>query len=256
KYGFPSFNGIFVAGTFGMLAGYLASMIESIGDYYSCARIAEGPVPTEKMISRGLGAEGLGCLIAGLFQSVAGTTSYSENIGAIGLTRVASRRVIRAGALIILIIPLFGKFSTALATLPDPVKGAMYTGLFGMIAAVGLSNLQFVNLNNARNLFVIGISLFAGLSMQAQFTAHPIDWTAAGGVAQVLGNILQAIFTSAMSVTAIVGLIMDNFLPGASREDRGLTVWESEATDEAWAKAEEEWKKMAVGEERKVFGTN
>lgn len=256
KWGFPSFNGIFVAGTFGMLAGYLASMIESIGDYYSCARIAEGPVPTEKMISRGIGAEGLGCLIAGLFQSVAGTTSYSENIGAIGLTRVASRRVIRAGAIVILILPLLGKFSTAIATLPDPVKGAMYTGLFGMIAAVGLSNLQFVNLNNSRNLFVIGISLFAGLSSQAYFGAHPIDWAASGGVAQVLGNILQAIFTSAMSVTAILGLILDNLLPGATRADRGLAVWEAEATEEAWAKAEEDWKKMAVGEERQVFGTN
>lgn len=253
KYGFPSLGGIFVAGTFGMLAGYLASMIESIGDYYSCSRISEGPVPTEKMISRGLGAEGIGCFIAGLFQSIAGTTSYSENIGAIGLTRVASRRVIRAGAIIILIIPLFGKFSTALATLPDAVKGAMYVGLFGMIAAVGLSNLQFVNLNNSRNLFIIGISLFAGLSMSSYFSAHAIDWSAAGPVTQVLGNILQAIFTSAMSVTAIVGLILDNFVPGATRQDRGLSVWDSEATEEAWEKAEAGWKKMAVGEERKVF---
>ncbi len=42
KYGFPSFGGIFVAGTFGMLAGYLASMIESIGDYYSCATNLRG----------------------------------------------------------------------------------------------------------------------------------------------------------------------------------------------------------------------
>jgi nucleobase transporter 1/2 len=254
KFGFPDFGSIFIAGAFGMLAGYLASMIESIGDYYSCSRISGGPVPTERMISRGLGAEGIGCLIAGLFQSVAATTSYSENIGAIGLTRVASRRVIRAGAIVMLVIPLLGKFSTALATMPDPVKGAMYVGLFGMIAAVGLSNLQFVNLNNARNLFVIGICLFAGLSMNAHFSNNPIDWSGAGQVAEVLGNILQAIFTSAMSVTAIVGLILDNLLPGATREDRGLAVWESEATDEAWAKAEEGWKKMAVGEEMKVFG--
>ena len=253
KFGFPTLGSIFVAGTFGMLAGYLASMIESIGDYYSCARISEGPVPTEKMISKGLGAEGIGCFIAGLFQSVAATTSYSENIGAIGLTRVASRRVIRAGAIVILVIPLLGKFSTALATLPDPVKGAMYVGLFGMIAAVGLSNLQFVNLNNTRNLFIIGICLFAGLSMNAHFGNNPIDWSAAGKAPEVLGNILQAILTSAMSVTAIIGLILDNLLPGATREDRGLAVWEKEATDEAWAKAEAEWKKMAVGEERKVF---
>jgi nucleobase transporter 1/2 len=253
KWGFPAINSIFVAGTFGMLAAYLASMIESIGDYHSCARIAEGPVPTERMISKGLGAEGVGCFIAGLFQACAGTTSYSENIGAIGLTRVASRRVIRAGAVLMLLLPFFGKFGAALTTLPDPVKGAMYLGLFGMIAAVGLSNLQLVNLNNARNLFVMGIILFAGLSAPSHFNANPINWSAAGKVAEVLGNILQAILTSAMSVTAILGLLLDNLLPGASREDRGLAVWEREATEEAWEKAEADWKKMAIGEERKVF---
>ncbi|TFG57716.1 MAG: xanthine permease, partial [Spirochaetales bacterium] len=122
KYGFPKLNiGITLAASLGMLAGYLGSMVESIGDYYSCARIAEAPVPTEKMISRGLGAEGLGCLIAGIFQTGNGTTSYSENIGSIGLTRVASRRVIRTGAIIMLVLPLFGKFGATLSTLPQPV---------------------------------------------------------------------------------------------------------------------------------------
>ena len=97
KWGVPDFgSSVLWAGAFGMLAGYLASMIESIGDYYACARISEAPVPTSKMISRGLGAEGLGCLIAGIMQTANGTTSYSENIGSIGLTKVASRRVIRA----------------------------------------------------------------------------------------------------------------------------------------------------------------
>ncbi|MGD1986252.1 MAG: solute carrier family 23 protein, partial [Desulfobacterales bacterium] len=62
KWGFPDFGSTTLwAGAFGMLAGYLASMIESIGDYYACARISEAPVPTGRMISRGLGAEGLGC---------------------------------------------------------------------------------------------------------------------------------------------------------------------------------------------------
>jgi uracil-xanthine permease len=258
KWGFPTLSSITVAGSVGMIAGYIASMIESIGDYYSCARISEAPVPTEKMISRGLGAEGLGCLIAGILQTGNGTTSYSENIGAIGLTRVASRRVIRAGAIVMLVLPLFGKFGATLASMPNPVVGAMYVGLFGLIAAVGLSNLQFANLNNARNLFIIGIAFFAGLSVPYQFNplltaaATPINWAAAGKVAEVLGNIVQAILTTGMAVTAIVAILLDNLLPGATREERGLTVWESQATDEAWAKAEAEWKAMAVGEERKV----
>ncbi len=257
KWGFPTLGAITVAGSFGMLAGYLASMIESIGDYYSAARISEAPVPTEKMITRGLGAEGLGCLVASIFQSCNGTTSYSENIGAIGLTRVASRRVIRAGAIVMLIIPIIGKFGATLATMPGPVVGAMYVGLFGMIAAVGLSNLQFVNLNNTRNLFVIGIAFFAGLSFPQYFNpninpnAFMISW-GEQGVLKVLGDILQAIFMSGMSVTAIIGIVLDNLLPGATREERGLTVWETEATDEAWEKAEAEWAKMAVGEERKI----
>jgi xanthine/uracil permease len=258
KWGFPKLNSITVAGSFGMLAGYLASMIESIGDYYSAARISEAPVPTEKMITRGLGAEGLGCLIASIFQTCNGTTSYSENIGAIGLTRTASRRVIRAGAVVMLIIPFVGKFGAALATMPGPVVGAMYVGLFGMIASVGLSNLQFVNLNNARNLFIIGISFFAGLSFPQLFNAnvnpnaYMIAW-AEKGVLKVLGDIVQAIFMSGMSVTAIIAIFLDNVIPGASRKERGLEVWEREATEEAWEKAEAEWKQMAVGQERKVI---
>ena len=259
KWGFPDLGSSTLwAGVFGMLAGYLASMIESIGDYYACARMSEAPVPTSRMISRGLGAEGLGCLIAGILQTGNGTTTYSENIGSIGLTKVASRRVIRAGAIVMLVIPIIGKFGATLATLPQPVVGAMFVGLFGMIASVGLSNLQIVNLNNSRNLFIIGISFFAGLSVPYHFSpllsanAVPIDWSASGQFAGTLGNICQAIFTSGMSVTAIIGIILDNLLPGATRAERGLEVWEKDASEEAWVEAEEKWAAMEEGEMRPV----
>jgi nucleobase transporter 1/2 len=259
KWGFPDLgSGTLWAGAFGMLAGYLASMIESIGDYYACARISEAPVPTGRMISRGLGAEGLGCLIAGILQTCNGTTSYSENIGSIGLTRVASRRVIRSGAVVMLVIPIVGKFGAILATLPQPVVGAMFVGLFGMIASVGLSNLQIVNLNNSRNLFIIGISFFAGLSVPYHFSpmlsanAVAIDWSGAGAFFKVLGDILQAILTTGMAVTAILGMILDNLLPGATQAERGLEVWEKEASEEAWQQAEAQWAAMKEGETRPV----
>ena len=38
----------------------------------------------------GIGIEGIGCMLAGAFGSGSGTTSYSENIGAIGITKVTS----------------------------------------------------------------------------------------------------------------------------------------------------------------------
>ena len=76
------------AGVFGMLAGVLASIIESVGDYYACARLSGAPPPPRHAICRGIGMEGIGCLLTGALGTGNGTTSYSENIGAIGITKV------------------------------------------------------------------------------------------------------------------------------------------------------------------------
>ena len=77
------------AGVFGILAGVLASIIESVGDYYACARLSGAPPPPKHAINRGIAWEGIGCLLAGAFGTGNGTTSYSENIGAIGITKVS-----------------------------------------------------------------------------------------------------------------------------------------------------------------------
>jgi nucleobase transporter 1/2 len=161
---------VFVPGLIvGMLAGYLASIIESVGDYYACARLSGAPIPDAKVINKGIGMEGVGCMVAGIFGTGNGTTSYSENIGAIGLTRVGSRYVIQVGAVIMIVLAVFGKFGALFASIPTPVIGGIYCVMFGMIASVGLSNLQFVDLNSARNLFIIGFALFMGISLPEFF---------------------------------------------------------------------------------------
>ena len=72
----------------GMVAGVFASIIESIGDYYACAKISGAPPPPKHAVCRGVGCEGIGCLLNGLLGTANGTTSLSENIAAIGVTRV------------------------------------------------------------------------------------------------------------------------------------------------------------------------
>ena len=74
-----------------MFAGIFAGIVESIGDYYACARLAGAPPPPKHAVNRGIAVEGLGCIIAGVFGTGNGTTSYSENIGAIGVTKVRRR---------------------------------------------------------------------------------------------------------------------------------------------------------------------
>ena len=63
-------------------------MIESVGDYHACARLSGAPPPPRHAINRGIGMEGLGCLLAGAWGTGNGTTSYSENVGALGITKV------------------------------------------------------------------------------------------------------------------------------------------------------------------------
>jgi nucleobase transporter 1/2 len=218
QWGFPQFG---AAAIVGMIAGYIASMVESIGDYFACARLSGAPIPTEKVINRGIMFEGIGCLVAGIFGSGNGTTSYSENIGAIGLTRVGSRRVVQAGALIMIVLGCVAKFGALFTTIPQPIVGGMYCAMFGMIAAVGLSNLQFVNLNSARNLFILGFAFFMGLSVPEYFNANPLDF---GSDLAWLANICNTLGKTGMAVGAFSALFLDNTIAGTD-EERGLTAW-------------------------------
>jgi len=99
QWGMPTVS---VAAVFGMLAAVMASIIESVGDYYACARLSGAPPPPKYAINRGIGIEGIGCLLAAAFGCGIGTTSYSTNIAVIGITKVNTFLTVRI---------MFGMFS-------------------------------------------------------------------------------------------------------------------------------------------------
>ena len=74
--------------------GTLASIVESIGDYIAAARIVAAPPIPKDAVNRGILVEGIGCLWAGLIGSGCGVTSYSGNIGALGVTKNGSTRIV------------------------------------------------------------------------------------------------------------------------------------------------------------------
>ncbi|XP_051896823.1 solute carrier family 23 member 2 isoform X3 [Pristis pectinata] len=217
QWGLPSVS---AAGVIGMLSAVVASIIESIGDYYACARLSCAPPPPVHAINRrGIMIEGLSCVLDGLFGTGNGSTSSSPNIGVLGITKVGSRRVIQYGAAMMLLLGTVGKFSALFASLPDPVLGALFCTLFGMITAVGLSNLQFVDLNSSRNLFVLGFSIFFGLMLPSYLKQNPL----VTGIAEI-DQVLNVLLTTAMFVGGCVAFILDNTIPGTC-EERGLRKW-------------------------------
>ncbi|CAL1572507.1 unnamed protein product [Knipowitschia caucasica] len=215
-----------VAGFLGMMSATLSGMVESIGDYYACARLSGAPPPPVHAINRGIFTEGLCCIIAGLLGTGNGSTSSSPNIGVLGITKVGSRRVVQFGAGIMLLLGSVGKFTALFASLPDPILGGMFCTLFGMITAVGLSNLQLVDLNSSRNLFVLGFSMFFGLTLPTFLKSHP--GSIRTGVPE-LDQILTVLLSTEMFVGGFLAFCLDNTIPG-SPEERGLLHWTASAS--------------------------
>ena len=80
-----------------------------------------------------------------------------------------------------------------------------------MIAAIGISNLQFVDMNSSRNLFIFGFSLFFGISMPYWLGKHP-DAITTGSI--IADQILTVLLSTSMFVGGLVGAILDNTVPG------------------------------------------
>jgi uracil-xanthine permease len=222
-WGAPKFSFLAIGA---LLAGFFAVMIESIGDYHSCSYASGLDDPTPETISRGIGAEGVNCAISGLLGSV-GTTSYTENIGLISLTGVASRNVVRTGAVLLIGMSLLGKFAALVATMPTPVIGGAYIALFGTIGALGIQVLTRADLGNQRNILIVGFAFLMALglpnwvgqdSVQKMFT-NPDH----GEALATLGSMVWAILKTPMAVAGICAALCDSLIPGSDAE-RGIGV--------------------------------
>ncbi|XP_078424339.1 xan_ur_permease domain-containing protein isoform X2 [Cetorhinus maximus] len=218
QWGLPTVS---LAGVFGILAGVISSMIESVGDYHACARLCGAPAPPKDAINRGIGIEGIGCLLAGAWGTGNGTTSYSENIGALGITKVGSRAVILSSGILMLLMGIFVKIGAIFSTIPQPVIGGMLMVMFGIIIAAGISNLQFVDMNSSRNIFIFGFSMFTGMVIPNWMKNHP--HAIQTGVLP-LDQVINVLLTTSMFVGGFCGFFLDNTIPGTEKE-RGLTTW-------------------------------
>ena len=197
SWGAPVFD---ITAVITLLFAFMVSMIESVGDYHAISAISEAPI-TNKNINRGIMSEGIACSIAGLL-GTCGTTSYSENIGLVALTKVASRQVVQIGGLILILLSLIPKFSGILASIPAPVLGGLTIALYGMISVTGLRLIkERVELND-RNMLIIASALIVGLGapqLPPEFLEH-------------FPKIIASILESGMAVGALTAITLDQVL--------------------------------------------
>uniref|UniRef100_A0A0C9S7V8 TSA: Wollemia nobilis Ref_Wollemi_Transcript_7527_2810 transcribed RNA sequence n=1 Tax=Wollemia nobilis TaxID=56998 RepID=A0A0C9S7V8_9CONI len=241
QWGAPLFD---AGQAFAMMAAAFVSLVESSGAFYAVARFASATVPPPSILSRGIGWQGLGILLDGMFGTGNGSTVSVENAGLLALTRVGSRRVVQISAGFMIFFSILGKFGAIFASIPISIVAALYCLLFGYVAAGGISFLQFCNLNSFRTIFILGFSLFLGLSVPQYFN----EFTVASGHGPVhtggrwFNDILNVIFSSPATVAGFVAFFLDNTLQmreSTTLKDRGWHWWEKSRTFKKDPRSEE-----------------
>ncbi len=173
----------------------LVTIAEHIGDHTVLGEITGRNFLKDPGLSRTLIGDGAASLVSGFLGGPANTT-YGENTGVIGMTRVASVSVIKNAAIIAIVISHLGKFTAFISTIPDAVIGGMSILLYGIIASNGLKVLinNQVDFNQMRNMVIASAMLVLGL----------------GGAALDLGG---SLVLSGTALSALFGVLLNLLLP-------------------------------------------
>ena len=142
----------------------IVTISEHIGDHIVLGKICNKDFLKDPGLKNTLIGDGIATSFSALVGGPANTT-YGENTGVVGMTKVASIYVIGGAAVIAVILSFFGKFSAAISTIPGPVLGGMSMLLYGVIATNGLRVLVDAKVDFAkqRNLIIASVMLVIGL---------------------------------------------------------------------------------------------
>ena len=159
-----------------MLFMSIVTTIETIGDISATTMGGANREATDKELSGGIMADGLGTAFASIFNAMP-NTSYSQNAGLVAFTGVISRHVGTVAGVILILLGLFPKLGGIIAAMPESVIGGAAIIMFGLITAAGIKLISQSEMNR-RNLLILALSLSFGLGMSLlpQFVAHIPDF--------------------------------------------------------------------------------
>ena len=196
---FKEYNLYFGPETIAILPIAIVTISEHIGDHTVLGQICGRQFLKEPGLHRTLLGDGIATSVSAFLGGPANTT-YGENTGVIGMTRIASVSVIRNAALIAIALSFLGKFTALISTIPNAVLGGMSILLYGVIASNGLKVLikERVDFGQMRNLIIASAMLVLGL----------------GGAILKLGPVTL----SGTALSAMTGIILNLILPYENKD--------------------------------------
>ena len=203
SFGMPVFD---VVSIITMCLVMIVVMIESLGMFLALGTMT-GKTLSQDDLTRGLRADGVGTVIGGVFNTFP-YTSFSQNVGLVGVTGVRSRWVAVAGGVILLLLGLTPKLAQLVESVPTFVLGGAGIVMFGMVAATGIRILSAVDFAaNRNNLYIVAISLGFGMI--------PL---VAPKFFQYMPKALGPLLHSGILLTAIMAVVLNIYFNGVKSQ--------------------------------------
>ena len=207
KFGFEFHLDAIIA----VAATFIVSGVETVGDITAIAHSGIGRDATDKEISGGVMADGLGSLVSSIF-GVLPNTSFGQNVGIIAMTKVINRNIVGVGACILILAAVFPKFGAIISLMPSSVLGGASISMFAMIAVSGIKLIASEPLNE-RNSTIVALAI--GIGVGVSFVP---------GVFASLPESIQLIFgDSGLVLVALIAVILNIILP-KEKENTDLEV--------------------------------
>ena len=199
--GFKQYHLYFGPETFAILPVALVTISEHIGDHTVLGKICGRNFLKEPGLDKTLMGDGIATSISALLGGPANTT-YVENTGVIGMTKVSSVYVTVGAACIAIVLSCVPIVSAFISTIPSAVLGGMSIILYGVIASNGLRVLidNQVDFGQQRNLIIASAMLVIGL----------------GGAVLPLGKLVTL---SGTALSASVGIVLNLILPRSKQTE-------------------------------------
>ena len=196
---FKQYDLYFGPETIAILPIAIVTISEHIGDHTVLSQICGRQFLKDPGLHRTLLGDGIATSVSAFLGGPANTT-YGENTGVIGMTRIASVSVIRNAAFIAIALSFLGKFTALISTIPNAVLGGMSILLYGVIASNGLKVLikERVDFGQMRNLIIASAMLVLGL----------------GGAILKLGPVTL----SGTALSAMTGILLNLILPYENKD--------------------------------------
>ena len=204
QFGMPSFDPVMILT---MTMVMIVVMIESTGMFLALGDMVDQKIDQPRLAA-GLRVDGVGTLLGGIFNTFP-YTSFSQNVGLVGVTGVRSRHVCVAGGAIMVVLGLIPKMGALVEALPTVVLGGAGLVMFGMVAATGIRVLSRVDFaGNRNNLFVVAVSLGMGMIPMI-----------AGSFDQWLPQSTRVLTHSGILLAAVAAVALNWFLNGTTQPD-------------------------------------